>query len=152
MMRYPLNDKNDVFADVMVPFASKNAIFDDEETTIKTFIAPAKQIWAIEHIYANFTTQSGLTERQLTIDIFNELNQKVMSIKSGITQSLSSQIQYIFAPNSLYTTSTTNGQAFCPLPPLMLFPNWQLKIWESNQVSNNDQLIVSLQYIDTKEI
>lgn len=114
----------------------------------KTITVTAGQQWQILWLWIEYTSDANAGDRQLVVEIQDSANDVIAQFRVGVTQAASLTYYYMLAAALADLTALRDTDyLMTPLPPtLILQPGDQIRVYDNNNVSAADDMVVQMQY------
>jgi hypothetical protein len=121
---------------------------NDNDKTVIT--VPGDEEIQVLWVWVELTTDATVGDRQLVVEVQDTANDVIAQFRVGVVQAASLTCYYILAPALADLTAFRDTDyLMTPLPPtLILRDGDQLRIYDNNNVSGTDDMVVQVQYAE----
>lgn len=128
-------------------FVVDSAVGNDKVVTV-----PVGETWKLLGVFVDFETDATVGVRQLRIHVRNPTTGILVIQEWGQTQIASLTKNYVATPDMREIDDITGLVAFKPLPQMRLLENFDIRVFDDNNISSLDTLIVTVNITkDTKQ-
>lgn len=144
----PISDSNPLPVDIVslddgwdLVLLSDTGLNDSD----KNFTVPAGYVYQVLWIWVELTSDATAGNRQMSVQLFSSLGQRIGEVRAGVVQAASLTRYYMFAASlaDLLAFRDTN-YLMTPFPPTILLPaNYTIRILDENAIAaGTDDMVV----------
>lgn len=114
----------------------------------KSWVVPAGEMWKLNFAHVILATTATAGNRQVLMEVLNELGQSVMDVAAGATQAASTTRHYGFLQGIFRETSFIDDEIQVPIPlDFFLGPGYTLTFKDDAAIAAAaDDMTVAFQY------